>query len=228
MTIQISNLKIEGVLQVSKWLKFQVLLDAEEMQDLLQALSPVFFVSVSAPVKPEEAIIDDFLKKYGEYVALLKEGRIPPVEDFRRYFSCALSADLESFYAIDMGDGRQLIKPRRPVIQLQAHHFFYSTLDQKFHPMVLSNESISWGLQFSYPQLFQDPVTRKIVKVGETFPNTALFSRLQKWMRNATLPTPFVAQGKRTNSPIRIGKKSLSWIKNHPQLKQREIDVLEL
>lgn len=228
--IPISTPKTEGVLQVSKWLKIQVLLDADEMQDLTNALQPVYFVSASAPVTAEEAVIEagDFLQKYAEYVSLLKRGQVPAAEDFRRYFSCALSADLQAFYAMAVGDGRYLIKPRKPVVQLQAHHFFYSPLDQQFHPMVLSSESVSWGIQYSYPQLFQDPVTRQIVKVGEAFPNTALFAKLQKWIRSATLPTPFMAGGKRTNSPIRIGKKSLSWIKTHPQLKQREINVLEL
>lgn len=230
LPIQISTPKLEGVLQVSKWLKVQVLLDADEMSELISALGPVFFVSASAPVQAEEAVIsaDMFLKKYAEYVSLLKQGQIPSVEEFRRYFSCALSSDLESFYAMAMEDGRYLIKPRKPVVQLQAHHFFYSTLDGQFHPMVLSNESVSWGLQFSYPQLFQDPATRQVVRVGDAFPNTVLFAKLQKWMRSATLPTPFIVQNKRTNSPIRIGRKSLSWIKSHPQLKQREINVLEL
>ncbi len=59
--------------------------------------------------------------------------------------------------------------------------------------MVLSRKSVTWGLQFSYPQLYQDPRTRQIFKVTDTpeFPNTALFSKLQKWIRSETLPTPF-------------------------------------
>jgi hypothetical protein len=229
LPIQISSPKTEGILQVSKWIKIQVLLDLSEMQQLLQALGSIFFVVVSEPVAADEAVVlpQDFFKKYTDYVHLLKQGQAPNVDEFRRYFSCALSSSLETFYAIAAGNDKFLIKPKKPVVQLQTHHFFYSTLDGKFHPMVLSPESISWGLQLSYPQLFQDPVTRQIVKVTDSsdFPNTAMFSKLLKWMRSFTLPTPFEVEGVRINSPMRIGKQALAWIKNHPQLKQKGIQV---
>jgi hypothetical protein len=199
------------------------------MKALIQALDPVFFVVVSEPVTAEEAVLDPggFLEKYSEYVSLLSQGIIPPFERFRRFFSCAMVCDLRGFYAISTGSSKFLIKPNKPVLQLQAHHFFYSDLDGKFHPMVLSPDSISWGIQFSYPQLFQDPKTRKIVKVTQSdeFPNTQLFLKLMKWVRNFTLPTPFEVHGKRINSPIRVGKKSLAWIKNHPQLKEKGIHI---
>jgi hypothetical protein len=227
--IRISSPKVEGMLQVSKWLKVQVLLDSDEMQELLSVLSPVYFVVASELITADDAVIsaDSFLHKYAEYIRLLKQGQVPAPEDFRKYFSCALSTTLEPFYAIDAGKEKYLVKPLKPVVQLQAHHFFYSDLDGKFHPMVLSEDSVSWGVQFSYPQLFQDPKTRQVVKVTDTleFPNSALFSKLMKWLRSSTLPTPFEVGGVRINSPIRIGKKSLAWIKNHPQLQKKGIIV---
>ncbi len=230
--IRISSPKQEGILQVSKWLKVQVLLDSFEMQDLLNTLGEVFFVTVSEPITARGAVItpEFFLRKYTDYVDLLKQGQVPKAEDFRQVFSSALTSTLDPFYAITTSSEKFLIKPTKPVIQLQAHHFFYSDLDHKFHPMVLSSDSISWGLQFSYPQLFQDPIARKVIKVTDTleFPNTALYSKLMKWMRNATLSTPFVVKEARTNSPIRIGKKALAWIANHPQLKMKGIQIFQL
>lgn len=230
--IRVSTLKQEGILQVSKWIKVQVLLNADEAKELIQALEPVFFVVVSEPVKAEEAVISSkaFLEKYAEYVDLLQQGQVPAVDAFRRFFSCAMASSLEGFYALSAGNEKFLIKPNKPVLQLQSHHFFYSHLDGKFHPMVLSADSISWGIQFSYPQLYQDPQTRQVAKVTGTseFPNTALFSKLMKWMRSSTLPTPFEVNGMRVNSPIRVGKKSLAWIQKHPQLKQRGIQVAKL
>jgi hypothetical protein len=172
---------------------------------------------------------DSFLHKYADYSRLLKQGQVPPPEGFRKHFSCAMTTSLEAFYAIAAGGEKFLVKPLRPVVQLQAHHFFYSDLDRKFHPMVLSEESVTWGLQFSYPQLFQDPHTRQIVKVVNTpeFPNSALFLKLSKWIRSFTLPTPFEVGDLRVNSPIRIGKKSRAWIENHPQLKKKGIVVYQ-
>ncbi len=230
--IRVSSPKLEGILQVSKWIKMQVLLDAAEMQELLNTLGNVYFVVVSEPVKAQEEIIskESFLQKYTDYISLLKQGQMPTPEEFRRLFSCALSSTLAVFYAIAAGNEKFLIKPVKPVIQLQAHHFFYSDLDGKFHPMVLSPESISWGLQISYPQLYQDPTTRQVGKIIDSvdFPNTARFTQLLRWMRSNTLPTPFHVKGARINAPIRIGKKSLAWIKNHPQLKQKGIEVIHL
>ena len=230
--IRISSPKMEGILQVSKWLKIQVLLDPEEMEELFKMLNNPYIVVVSEPVEPQDAVIPAsvFLDRYKDYVHLLRQGQIPLTDDFRRYFSCAISQTLDAFYAIPAGGLKYLIKPNKPVIQMQAHHFFYSDLDKKFHPMVLSSDSISWGLQFSYPQLFQSPKTRQIEKVTDTpeFPSSALFSTLSKWMRSATLPTPFEVNGTRANSPIRIGKKSLDWIKTHPQLKMKGIQVIQI
>ena len=232
LPIRISTAREEGILQVSKWIKVQILLNADEMQELIQTLEPLSFVVVSEPVRADEAVILPcaFSEKYADYVYLLQKGQVPPVDEFRRFFSCAMTTNLEGFYAISTGNEKFLIKPNKPVVQLQAHHFFYSNLDGKFHPMVLSADSISWGIQFSYPQLYQDPKTRRIAKVAATseFPNTALFSKLMKWMRSSTLPTPFEVNGVRVNSPIRIGKKALAWIKNHPQLKQKGIQVSQL
>jgi hypothetical protein len=231
LPFHISSLKEEGMLQVSKWQKIQVILDPEEMKDLLSALGNIHFVCVSQPVIAEKAVISaaSFYEKYVDYIRRLREGEIADAAELRKWFSCAMTTDLKTFYALAVGGDKYLIKPIKPIVQLQSHSFFYSDLDRKFHPMVLSGDSISWGLQFSYPQLFQDPKTHQVVKVTDTqeFPNSALFSKLSKWMRSSTLPTPFMVSGKRTNSPIRVGKKALAWIKDHPQLKKRGITVYE-
>lgn len=227
----ISSVKKEGMLQVSKWMKIQVILGIDEMEELLSVLGRIYFVCVAQAVKAEDAMIStaSFFEKYAAYIHCLQEGIIPEPSEFRGVFSSAMTTDLEIFYAMAVGENKYLIKPLKPVIQLQAHSFFYSELDHKFHPMVLSEDSISWGLQFSYPQLYQDPASHQVIKIcdGDEFPNTGLYSKLSKWMRSATLPTPFVVDGTRTNSPIRIGKKSLAWIKNHPQLKRKGITVYE-
>ena len=227
--IRLSTPKEEGVLQVSKWLKFQVLLDSDEIASLFEEIAPIYCVNVSAAVNGEDALFsaERFLSLYSTYIDELKQGRVPQDGQFRSLFSSALSNDLSAFYAIALAGEKYLIKPVAPVIQMQMHYFFYSSVDGKFHPMVLSEESIAWGIQFAYPQLYQDPLTRSIGKVADCakFSNTSTFQKLSKWMRSATMPTPFIADQERTNSQIRIGKKSLNWINIHPQLKQKGIAV---
>jgi len=226
---RLSSPKVEGVLQVSKWIKSPVLLDTSEMRELLEALAPLVFCVGSEPVSSAEALFspEQFLVLYAEYIAQIRSGQTPHEKPFRRAFSSMMSRSAQSFYAVTVGTDRYLIKPTCPVIQLQSHNFFYSTSDRKFLPMVLSKESVSWGIQFSYPQLFQDLATAQIGRVtsSEEFPNTELFQTLQRWLRSHTLPTPFIASGEKINATIRIGKRCLAWINSHPQLLEKGLQV---
>jgi hypothetical protein len=228
--LRLSSPKEEGMLQVSKWIKCQVLLDEDEMAKLLGELDPLYFCVVSEPVEKEDGVIskDAFLEHYKTYVNALKQGSLIDESLLRRYFSAAATCTTDVVYGIAVSQDKYLIKPIKPIIQLQAHHFFYSKFDGKFHPMVLSTESVTWGVQFSYPQLYQDPKSHRIAKVADSidFPNTSLFARMLKWLRHNTLPTPFFVHGQRVNAPIRIGRACLKWIDQHPQLKEKEIRVV--
>ena len=227
--LRISSPKEEGVLHVSKWNKCQVLLGIEEMEFLLHDLEPLFFFIASEPVEREKGQFDKkaFLGVYTSYIDALRNGCIPEEKELRRTFSSIMSATPDVLYALSLDKGRYLVKPIKPVIQLQAHHFFYSSLDGKFHPMVLSTESVTWGIQLSYPQMYQDPKTARMINVVDSkeCPNTFLFTQLLKWLRKNTVPTPFLVEGKKKNVPMRIGKSCFAWIDRHPQLRMRRIEV---
>jgi len=231
-TLRISTPAQEGVLRVSKWLKHQVLLGAEEMESLFSTLSPFSIYVVSEVVSARNGLIshEEFLEKYAAYANTLKEGNIPDETSLRRYFSAIFTVTPDILYAMQAGPDKFLIKALKPVIQLQGHHFFFSRVDGKFHSMVLGKGSVTWGLQFSYPQIYQDPKDHSFSKVVDSsfFPNTALFTRLVKWLRSNTIPTPLLAEGKRTNVPIRIGKRCLEWIDRHPHLIAQDINVCAL
>jgi hypothetical protein len=92
--------------------------------------------------------------------------------------------------------------------------------------MVFGINSISWGIQFSYPQLYQDENCQiQVVKPGPEFPNTVLFQKMQRWIRQHTIPTPFLTPYQRINAPIRMGRQVLNWINNHPQLKAKNLSI---
>lgn len=230
--LEISTPQERGVMRVSKALKHQVLLDAEEMRSLFAALEPFEIFAVSQPVLQNGMTLEkeEFLKSYAEYVASLKEGKLPDEMPMRKYFSSAFSTVREALYAMPVGNERFLVKAIKPVVQLQIHHFFASTIDGKFHSMVLGKDSITWGIQFSYPQIYQNPLSHEYSKVIDSpeFPNTALFHRLVKWLRAHTLPTPFVFQGKRSNQPIRLGRGCLPWIERHPGLIAHHIQIAKI
>lgn len=230
MTLRDASLKETPPFQASKWLKTQVLLDAHEMEMLLEQLQKASFYQVSGVCQAGQEKLEKhvFLQKYREYIDALKRGESLPEADYRTFFSLAITLTPEALRAVPVDAGRLLVRVVQPVIQMQPHSMDYSMPDKKFHSMVYGSESVSWGVQFSYPQIFQDSFTKKIFSVKESpeFPNTALFKQLQRWIRHNTIPIPFLLMGERINIPVRIGKECLSWINHHPDLKRKKLEVV--
>lgn len=216
-------------MQASKWLKSAALLSPEEMAHLVECLSPAKFYLTGRVVKPGEGEISpaQFLEVYCDYINQLRTGIKPKAQELQPWFSCTVTCDGASIQELNPAPEKQLYRVVRPVIQLQHHIMDYSPADGKFHSMVFGNQTIDWGIQFSYPQLFQDPKTMQIVSVdaSDPFPNTGIFKNLMRWMRQHTIPTPFIVQGVMINAPIRIGKECLNWIQFHPDLNRKGITV---
>lgn len=219
----------EPPLQTSKWLKVPVLLDAEEMEGLLNSLG-THYLFLCGAVRPKGKGFlsqSEFLQHYAGYIDNLKEGILPPIDSYKNWFSPAMTVTTEALYSIPIGEGQEIVRVAKPVVQMQAHMMDYSPIDKKFRSMIYGSESIPWGIQFSYPQLFQDPVTKQVESTKNTpdFPNYHLFHALQKWVRQNTIPAPFFVEGVLHNVPMRLGKKCLSWINRHPQLVKKGISV---
>lgn len=216
------------LLEASKWLSVCVLLDIEEMEKLLESLDPHIFLTGMVLPKGKSAISKhEFLEHYQYYIEALKAGTMPAEKNYRPWFSSVFTSTYDSVYEIIIEDERHILRADYPVVQLQSHLLGYSFIDGKFRSMVFGTESILWGIQFSYPQLFRNPVSQSVEKVDESpsFPNTKLFRLLQKWIRENTIPTPFRVEGKLTNVPIRLGKICRTWINQHPQLIAKSIKV---
>lgn len=218
-SLPIVTVRDQQPLQAAKWLKIQILLDFCEMERLLEELNHpfIFLTGVLLNLGEEEISTNNFLEKYREYVTLLKRG-IPAVDDsFRQLFSSVLTTDRDTVYGLDVGE-KIIVRAKLPIIQLQLHRLGFSHVDKQFRSMVFGKDALSWGIQFSYPQIFQDPETKEIVNVKENFVNTSLFKQMQRWVRSHTLPTPFIVDHTQINVPIRLGKRCFAWINNHPQL----------
>jgi hypothetical protein len=226
LPIDLSKPGSEGALQVSKSRKLPLLIDINEMEDLFASLGEVYLFDGSRPVSSEEMVvpIEIFLKAYASYIEGIKRGELVDERPLRPYFSAMLTLSPRLLYAMPLAGGKYLVKPRLPIIQLQRHHFLYT---DRFHSGVMGEGSITWGIQFSYPHLYLDPKTQAIGKVEKNgaFPNTELFSRLAKWVRANTIPTPFIVKGMQQNQPMRLGKHCLEWVNHHPTLKQKELYV---
>jgi hypothetical protein len=215
--------------QASKWLKSALLLSPEEMARLFEHFAPAeLYVTGSVVTSGEGKIAPaDFLEVYCNYINQLRSGLKPKKEELQPWFSCSATCDSASIHELNPAPGKKLLRVMRPVIQFQHHTMDYSPADGKFHSMVLGHQTIDWGIQISYPQLFQDPATMRIVPVDGTdnFPNTPVFKIVQRWLREHTIPTPFIVQGVTINAPIRLGKECLDWINSHPDLNRKGITI---
>jgi hypothetical protein len=202
-------------MEASKWLDIQLLISAEEMEALVAHLGEfhIFSPGKVTPTGKGEIPRQQFLEVYRNYAETLKQGQLPAPLPSAVW---TLSNDCLKTQTID--PSRQLLHLIKPAVQLQSHSMIYSEQDGKFYSMVYGQSSILWGIQFSYPQLYLDPETREVLKVGENFPNTALFRLIQRWVRAHTVPTPIRAPFS-LNLPVRLGKECFSWIDNHLQLK---------
>lgn len=224
----------EQPLQASKWLQIQALLDIDEMALLLDVLAPFYLFQCGSITQRgpggeggQKESKEAFLARYNTYIESLKSGVLPPIPSYQLFFSSVLTVVNDCLYVVPIGDDRQLIRVSKPVIQMQACTIDYSPVDNKFRSMVFGSQNIPWGIQFSYPQLYQDPISKQPENVKDPvlYPNTHLFRILQKWMRQHTIPTPFIVDGKVINVPMRLGKHCLSWINKHPQLISKGISV---
>jgi hypothetical protein len=219
--------------QASKWIDARFLIDVEEMEQLLATLQPFAMYITNGVSERDQGIIphDHFLECYRHYVEALKQGEIPNHNDYRTAFSSSWSRAEDHLYTLPVGENQQLIRVQRPVLQLQSHSMHFSTADNTFRSMVYGSDSVLWGLQISYPQIFRNHTTHQVDKVVNSpeFPNTQLFRTLQDWLRTATIPTPFIVTidgvETRINSPMRLGKQCLKWIFLHPQLKAKSIRI---
>lgn len=209
------------MLHVSKWIKIPLLVEADEMEDLFAALPSFSLYQVQRVTLKGEGIIPihSFLAEYRAYIETLKEGGQPASLP-----SPVLSVSSEAMFPMPVDEGRQLYKPRLPVVQMQAHAIRYSEADRSFRSQLFGSDAITWGVQIGYPQIFEDPATYEI-KPTRDLPNGPLFHAIQKWVRRQTRPTPFVVAGHKQNVPIRLGKACFFWINSHPQLKPRGIEI---
>jgi hypothetical protein len=214
-------------MQAAKWVKIPLLIDLGEMEDLIcNHLPPFMLYDVQRVTASHEGIYtpQDFLQCYGHYVALLKTGQIPDPLAFRPFFSAAWSVTEEALYSLPAQEGRRLLKTASPVVQSQMNQIRYAPEEKLFRNQVFATDSITWGIQLAFPHVFMDSKTYAVEKTRQ-FPNMALFAAIQRWVRSQTVATPFIVNGEKINSPIRLGKACFSWIASHPQLKLQGIVI---
>lgn len=224
-----STLEREGPCLVSKWLDFPLLLSLEELKELFLELSSFFIVHTDRVLGDKEGILFplEFVNIYANYLVDWQEGRELNVPLYKKVFQGTISTTLDAFYAIKVERGKRIIKALEPTLLLQPYRIEYSAFDGKIRPMTMGKNNISWGLQISYPQLYQDPKSGELKKIDDTFSNTHLFRKFQKWVRYNTSPTTFCMPGEtKITLPMRIGRSAYAFVNKHAGLLKSGIKVM--
>lgn len=223
----ISTLTKEGSLQASKWQHVRMLLDPVELRELIGLISPCFFVNVAKIGKSHEFLIEaeTLLTYYLQYIKSLQESSEKPVDKTR--FSLALSKTLDPFYAMAIKEDQFLIKMKTPAIRMQLFQWHYLEETKQFITTAQLSQGLSWGLEFSFPQFYQDPKTYQPIEILKDLsnPNTQIFKQIQKWARSNTEPASFSLHHEKLIAPFKIGKKCLPWIQSYCSLRSRGWEV---
>lgn len=206
----------------SKWQKIQVLLDPVELKALLQYLSPIFILNTSGVI-PREKIsiqVDEFVRIYEQYIAIL-QGKISREKISLSY---ALSQRLENFCMVQPSSNKYICRMIQPDVQIQTYSLL---LDEFGKPLsqVFSTDATSFGLQLSYPAIFQDALTGQVFSTTKnTFAGWKLFSAIRNWIRSHTFPLPLHFKEKNSRLPIRLGPLAGTWITSHIDLNRIPLD----
>ncbi len=225
--LRLSTPAIEGPYEAAKWLKIPVLADASELASLFKRLGEIKLYLLGSPAAQSDLCLshETFLSAVQSWTDKLQRGECPSMADFRSTLASAMTLSSDCLWLQELQGGRYLAKIKQPVVQIQAHFFTFAREEKTFHSMVFGKESIFWGVQFSYPQIFMDPESGEPKKVDDSFINTALFQEIRRWARDETRATPFLIDDEKINVPIRLGKNCFSWIAKHPQLSLHNLEV---
>jgi hypothetical protein len=229
--LPMASIKNERSVQASKWMHIRVLLDVSELQELLTHSAPCFLVNIASVCGKDQMLTtpEQLIKIYADYIVALQQGGRQHIQSYKKQLCCALSRTLDPFYLIQLQVEKFLVKLKTPAIRMQQFHFHYIADQDDFLTTYNLDHSISWGLELSFPQFYQDPETCLPVEIFKDVihPNTQLFKAMQKWMRDHTLPVPFLIEGQKKVAPFRIGKKCFEWINLYPSLSNKGLKIYE-
>ncbi len=207
----------------SKWGEISVLLSFSDWQKVLHFLEGAFLFSLKNPVEKELIVTKEMLEKGYKEALYALEKKEDNFSSWVHLLPVAASLDSESFFLSETPSKKKLIQWRRPAILIQPFFFHYSSLDEIFRPKILGKEKIFWGMQFSFPYIYYDPLLKEVKKVDlKEEKNGSLFVALRRLIRTFTKKALFT-KGK--GGDFRISETGLKTILPHFQLQDKGIYV---
>jgi len=212
--IKKSSIQKEGPYLASKWHKLYFLLSKSEFIELFEGLE--FSIHPLGGIIKEKDLFISFEKIASSYgtnlTAFYKEKKAFKMPSY------LLTNNRDALYIIDGRENEVMLKIKKPVLYLKPH--FFTISEGKVHA-TLGKEAIYWGFCLSYPQIFQDPETKKFEKINKRYSNTDLFITLRKKLRSISSCITFLVNDKKVVSSYRLGKELA--LQTHPDLKRKNI-----
>lgn len=217
----------KGGLMASKWLSLPLFITGEDLKDALDVLQDGILAPLGYLVDKEclEISKEIVLKSYAELLQSLLSGEALDRKKLRD-LTLRIAFSEEDLYAYQAGENRFMVYERKPAIHMQPLFLSYSSEEKKFRSKVLGGDQIFWGVEFSFPQIYQDPFSQKMEESWNKTEGSKKFKLLQKWSRRATKPAKFIIGAEEITVPFR---KSISLdFKDihHPQLKDKGITLI--
>lgn len=199
-------------LEASKWLRYPVFMSKEKLGELLDRLE-CFSFNISKVLSLEELQCgrEYFERAYSEYIDCL---------DFKKNrasLSVALTKEKEYISLKEVAEGRYIARSVYPVVQIAPFSFAISS-EGKILPHAMGISSIPFGLEFSYPAVYRDPVTLKIEN-GLKFPSALLWRECKEFFREGFDLLRLNIKGETITTSFRTEKGYEAILRSIPPLK---------
>lgn len=169
-------------LQASRFLKHVVLLTPDTLTELINHLH-CEVCNISKVVEKRD-FKEEFLKAYAQYYAMLLKQEVD-VFSLRSLLTCALSLDFNAFNENILSVSRRIISVKSPVVYVRL--MTYQCLaNNRVIPFALGKDVHTFGLVFSFPQLYRDPTSKENRNALKESRNAALWKSITQWIRRET------------------------------------------
>lgn len=207
-----------------------MLLDPSTLEQIFSHLSPVYFVNLSVTNSEQELLFskERVLAFYSDYIEQIKAGKEVDHLAVKKKLSLHMTKEPSSCYKMGL-DGRDVyfVKEREPGIRVMLHQFAWDLENKETHSNVHGKGGISWGLEFSYPQIFGSSLGGDVIYLAKEKQraNTLLFTELKRLVRRFSKPVAFLLDGQRVQTTLRIDDGAKAWVGAHQGMKDHGIEV---
>lgn len=192
--------------QASLYLSYGMLITPVEFSMLLESLQdlPDFSIWGTGVLLPKEKLAISEESLINHYAASLENFTLSGEQ--KAALSSVWTMNLNAVRLREFPQEKGLIVRELPVVQLCRFQFRFD--GERFFSNSFSQDTLFWGIELRFPQLFLDPTNGKLIKVLKAeYSNTLLWKKIHEWIRNHTMPVQFLkGDGGKRVAPFRIGK----------------------